>query len=223
MKQKDFMNKIHYIDCLEFMEQIPNKYFDLVLTDVPYNVGKDYGVFKDNLSDFDYINWLSGVIFHLKRISREQIIYPSKKYFLETWNILGKEFQQIVFTTSTSGSLRYGHSNQFSSILVSDHSVNGRAPNHYHNVPMPHDGFIFHENKYDHPGYTSMALSKLLLQTYSRKTYTVFDPFMGTGTTAVACAEFGLEWCGCEIDEKWINVANKRLCAIQLDMFGIAR
>lgn len=140
------MNKIHHGDCLEFMKQIPDEYFDLVFTDVPYNVGKDYGIYKDSLTDFDYINWLSNVIYQLKRISREQIIYPSKKYFLETWNILGRQFQQIVFTTSTSGALRYGHSNQFTSILVSDHSVNGRVPNHYHNVPMPHDGFIFHEN-----------------------------------------------------------------------------
>ena len=66
-----------------------------------------------------------------------------------------------------------------------------------------------------------MALTKLLLQTYAAPTDKIFDPFMGTGTTAVACAEFGLEWSGCEIDEKWINVANKRLISIQPDMFGI--
>ncbi len=45
---------------------------------------------------------------------------------------------------------------------------------------------------------------------------------MGTGTTAIVCAEYGLEWCGCEIDEKWIRVASKRLETIQPDMFGMA-
>jgi len=30
------MNKIHHIDCLEFMKQVPDNYFDLVLTDPPY-------------------------------------------------------------------------------------------------------------------------------------------------------------------------------------------
>ena len=30
------MNKIHNMDCLEFMKQVPDNYFDLILTDPPY-------------------------------------------------------------------------------------------------------------------------------------------------------------------------------------------
>ena len=30
---KDKMNKIHNIDCLQFMKQVPDNYFDLVLTE----------------------------------------------------------------------------------------------------------------------------------------------------------------------------------------------
>ena len=30
------LNKIHNIDCLEFMRTVPDNYFDLVLTDIPY-------------------------------------------------------------------------------------------------------------------------------------------------------------------------------------------
>ena len=36
---KNKMNKIHNIDCLEFMKQVPDDYFDLVLTDPPYGIG----------------------------------------------------------------------------------------------------------------------------------------------------------------------------------------
>jgi len=35
---QDKMNKIHNIDCLEFMKQVPDNYFDLVLTDPPYGI-----------------------------------------------------------------------------------------------------------------------------------------------------------------------------------------
>jgi len=36
------LNKIHNVDCLEFMKTLPDKCIDLVLTDPPYgiNVGK---------------------------------------------------------------------------------------------------------------------------------------------------------------------------------------
>ena len=128
------LGKIYNMDCLTFMRQVPDKHFDLIFTDVPYNVGKDYGAYKDNLSDVDYLVWLNDVLNEVKRISNFQIIYPAKKYILETWNMLGKDFQQIVFTTSTSGAIRYGHANQFTSLLVKA-KPNGVIPNHYHNIP----------------------------------------------------------------------------------------
>ena len=39
-EMKDNMNKIHNCDALEFMKQVPDDYFDLVLTDPPYGLGK---------------------------------------------------------------------------------------------------------------------------------------------------------------------------------------
>lgn len=40
---------------------------------------------------------------------------------------------------------------------------------------------------------------------------TVYDPFMGTGTTAVACKELGFSCFGSEISEKQVEYANHRL------------
>ena len=34
------LNKIYNMDCLEFMKTVPDKYFDLVLTDPPYEISK---------------------------------------------------------------------------------------------------------------------------------------------------------------------------------------
>jgi DNA modification methylase len=40
---------------------------------------------------------------------------------------------------------------------------------------------------------------------------TVFDPFMGSGTTGVACINLGLNFIGCEIDEGYFKIAERRI------------
>ena len=39
----------------------------------------------------------------------------------------------------------------------------------------------------------------------------VLDPFMGIGTTAVACVRLGVNYIGFEMDPKYIEVANERI------------
>lgn len=48
---------------------------------------------------------------------------------------------------------------------------------------------------------------------------TVFDPFMGSGTTAVTCKSLGLDFCGCELEPDYVEIANKRLSAVQGSLF----
>jgi len=44
-------------DCLEELRKIPNESVDLVITDPPFNIKKDYGEYKDNLQKEEYIEW----------------------------------------------------------------------------------------------------------------------------------------------------------------------
>lgn len=39
----------------------------------------------------------------------------------------------------------------------------------------------------------------------------VFDPFMGSGTTGVACKELGVDFIGCDIDENYCGLAQARI------------
>jgi DNA modification methylase len=45
---------------------------------------------------------------------------------------------------------------------------------------------------------------------------TIFDPFMGSGTTGVACVQLGRNFIGCEIDPKYFAIAEKRIKQAQL-------
>ena len=40
---------------------------------------------------------------------------------------------------------------------------------------------------------------------------TIFDPFMGSGTTGVACMQLGRNFIGCEIDANYYAIAEKRI------------
>ena len=46
----------------------------------------------------------------------------------------------------------------------------------------------------------------------------VFDPFMGSGTTGVACVQLGRNFIGCEIDPKYFAIAQKRIADAQRQM-----
>lgn len=46
---------------------------------------------------------------------------------------------------------------------------------------------------------------------------TVFDPFMGSGTTGVACKKSGRNFIGCEIDSEYYSIAQKRISEAKRD------
>ena len=58
------------------------------------------------------------------------------------------------------------------------------------------------------------------MQDYAESGMKIFDPFMGSGTSAIASESLGLEWCGCELEPDYVEIANQRLKLIQTDLFG---
>lgn len=58
--------------------------------------------------------------------------------------------------------------------------------------------------------YSSLLCSKLLLL-YTQEEDVVYDPFMGTGTTAIACYKGKRHYIGSEISEKYCEWANNRI------------
>jgi len=63
----------------------------------------------------------------------------------------------------------------------------------------------------EHMGGKPVALMNRLVMDYSRKGDTVTDPFMGGGTTGVACANLGRKFIGIEIEPKYFDIACERI------------
>ena len=67
-----------------------------------------------------------------------------------------------------------------------------------------------------HPTQKPIKLMKWCLQEYGNKDYLVLDPYMGSGTTLIACKELNTSAIGIEISEAYCEIAKKRLMNTQV-------
>lgn len=63
----------------------------------------------------------------------------------------------------------------------------------------------------EHPTQKPVELLRYLIQLISDKGDTIFDPFMGSGSTGVASLIEGRKFMGCEIDSEYFEIAKRRI------------
>lgn len=206
---KDLLNKIHLGDCLEFMKQLPDKCVDLVLTDPPYGI--DYGSQLKGKGDgqggADKNGWKSyncpewdkerpnlEIFEEIFRISKNQIIWGGN-YFADLlpasqgwifWDKGQREF------SLADGELAW---TSFDKALRAFDYARSKALQ---------DGKI-------HPTQKPIQLMKFCLQYAKIEKGTVLDCFSGSGTTALACHDLGLDFICIEKDPDYHAASVKRL------------
>jgi hypothetical protein len=72
-------------------------------------------------------------------------------------------------------------------------------------MSAPHNNF--------HPTVKPIALMEYLIKLVSREGHTVLDPFMGSGTTGIACKNLNRDFIGIEKDEEYVKIAEARIRA----------
>ena len=90
-------NKIYHGDCLDVMKQIPNKYIDHIICDLPF-----YQVVKDDWdnqwkTEKDYIDWCRMVIIEYKRIIKYNgnlFLFTGRQYNRKIATILDEYFNE---------------------------------------------------------------------------------------------------------------------------------
>jgi len=70
----------------------------------------------------------------------------------------------------------------------------------------------------DHPTQKPLKLLRQLVTRISKEGDTILDPFMGSGTTGVACVQTGRDFIGIEIDKGYFDIAEKRIKEAQLQI-----
>jgi DNA modification methylase len=72
-------------------------------------------------------------------------------------------------------------------------------------------GSIKAKQSNSHPTVKPIALMEYLIKMVTPKGGTVLDPFMGSGTTGVACKKLKRDFIGIELSKEYCNIARKRL------------
>lgn len=67
------------------------------------------------------------------------------------------------------------------------------------------------DNKNTHPTVKPIKLMRYLVRLVTPKNGVVLDPFMGSGTTGVACKAEGFNFIGMEMNDDYFDIANKRM------------
>lgn len=205
---------IYHGDCLDVLCYVAG---DALVTDPPFNVGKDYGESTDDLSASMYESTMEMV--SALGPYRQAWVVPTNRLALFA-RLLGDEARPVVIRRGAKGPKRWGWYDQFDMALVRG-KPNEYVSNLWDNIRLKGEGYFFREESYGHPGYTPYAILARLTGLLTPAGGTVIDPFSGTGTTLVAAKSQGLRAVGIELDERWCEIAAERLCQSVMD-FGEA-
>ncbi len=212
------LNKIYNMDCLKGLKQLKDNSVDLVLTDPPYGMSyqSSWRTDKyDKIKDDDNIDWFKPLLEELYRVLKNNshcYIFCNDyaiSYFRDWAKEIGFNIKRTlvwVKNNHTSGDLKgdYGNKTEFIIYLQKGRrELNGKRDT---NVL-----FFNREESKGHPTIKPLKLIEYLLIKSSNEKDIVLDPFMGSGTTAVACKELNRQYIGFELQEEYCNVSNKRL------------
>ena len=190
-------------NSLKILPQITDKYFDLVLTDPPYNLGKNYGeLVNDSLSHQEYLNFSRKWFLECKRISKGIVFTPG-------WNQLKMWLTEIEYpkgiviwyNKNQMSHSNLGGWNHWEPILVYGTINFGK---NVFNVPVSVQK-LFKSHKTEHPNPKPVKLMYELLKSSNPKPKKVIDPFMGIGTTLMACKLLGISCCGIDINQQYVD------------------
>lgn len=211
-------------DCLELMKDIPDGSIDLIVTDPPYRgisggrAGKKNqpsGILKQN----------DGKLFSCNEIKPEawfpelfRVLKPGCHCYVMTNTInlanylnLAKQFEfelhnLLVWQKNTATPNKWYMKNAEYCLLLRKgrqrfiNNMGSKTVHCFKNV-----------RRKKHPTEKPVDLMKFYVENSSKPGELVLDPFMGSGSTGVACVNTGRRFIGMELDKQYFDIAQKRI------------
>ena len=229
-RQGDVMNDlrtniIYNEDCIEGTKRLPTGSVDLILTDPPYNIsgqGKCH-ITRDGIREINYGYpkfTLEDISIFISKLNDNGsiIMFYDAKYMTHLWHIM--EINNI-----RPKSFFYWHKKDWGinprrnfvntvevalwGVKSKDYVWNGGGStlNIYRD---DYNEFCWPPNNL-HPNQKSFNLILRLISLLSNENNIILDPFMGVGTTALACLKLSRKFIGFEIRKEYCEKAEKRI------------
>lgn len=222
-------NKIHNVDCLKFMETMDSNSVDLIVTDPPYGMNYQSSRRTDKhdkigFDDPEDTNWVIPFLKESYRVLKDDshiyifcndYLFGMFREWLEHCGFTVKRTLVWVKNNHTSGDLEGDYANKTEWIIFAHKGRrllnDGRDTNVLN--------FNRESNTDDHPTPKPIDLLAFLIKKSSNEGDIVFDPFIGSGSTAIACKMLKRQYIGCEIDKKYFDIAEARINSISNTLF----
>ena len=229
------LNKIYNMDCLEGMSKLPDNSIDLMVTDPPYlhvkggmkskkyNTGtwKAESEMVTKLSDFgenEIYEFLDIAIPKMKKVN--MFIFCSKlqlqyyfsyikkhklKYDLLVWDKVKYSMKSTKFFTSDIEYIVRIYQDGVSLQKVLNEEGSKADINYYLKRQS------YEQPRGEHETEKPVELISKYIQLASSENDLIVDPFMGSGTTAIACKRQNRNYIGFELSEEYCQIAEQRL------------
>jgi site-specific DNA-methyltransferase (adenine-specific) len=212
--------RIYHEDCMDTMERMEDFEIDLVIADFPYqevsknDKGRDK--YKGGIRDIKkgeadvLIGKYMKITREIQNISKRGFIFCGIEQLSEIYSYLDdlNVTRQCCWIKDNPSPLN-GKKNYLSTIenivFFKRHSVsvNIDCKRSIFNYP------VGSSNR--HPTEKPIKLITEMLGDMTKEEDLIYDPFMGSGTTAVACERLNRRWIGSEISEEYCEVARERI------------
>jgi len=223
---------IYHGDALELFSAVPPGSVDLVVTDPPYMIGAvSAGTLSSKAGGWaDMMNsalWFGAWYRHVDRVLR----HSGAMWTFCNWRSL-----PVVMRAAADASLPVTSMMVWDKEWIGPGGSQGLRPSYELCALMAHPGFsipdrgvpdIWREQvgshkPHGHPAEKPEDLLLRIIDVSGARTGIVLDPFMGSGTTLAAAQRLGTRAIGFEAEEKWCEVAARRLSQEVLDFGSVA-
>lgn len=221
-------------DMLSILPQIDDKSIDLIVTDPPYRTtsrgdgGNSGGMLRkdiikkgqmfvhNNINIKDYASELYRVL----KDESHCYIMTNHKNLMEMLNIMtrvGFHFIKSLIWDKGNKIMGQYYMSQFEYILFfrKGKGVKIRNCGTSDILAIPNKKSKGEDGKNLHDTEKPIELMKILIENSTNKGDIVLDPFVGIGTTAIACKELNRRYIGVELDKKYFETARNRVEQIQ--------
>jgi site-specific DNA-methyltransferase (adenine-specific) len=230
--------KILHGDSLVLMRDIQSETVDLIATDPPYNLSKDYGNDSDKRTHREYLNFSRLWLTEAKRILKPTgtlYLFMGVRYISYIYEILEQDLNLIFnswitwYYTQGIGKTK-GFSPRHDDILMFTKTKNFkfnldsiRIPQKYYrginNMRGANPGNVWEfshihycqTNRQNHPTQKPEALYERMILASTDKGDLVLDPFCGSGTALRVCQQTERKCIGIEINSDYVKMAKERL------------